>query len=134
MPLRQAVSLRSAKAQKVIDLLDDGTGAGYFEVRTGSQPATPADTATGTLLATVVLEDPCGTESGGTVTFADPDPVNAVATGTAGWCRFYNGDGTVRFDGHATTTGGGGVVTFSTLSLVNGEPVDCTGGTWTVNM
>lgn len=133
MPLRQAVAtIRSAKAAAVLASIDGGTGAGYFEVYTGAQPATPETTASGTLLATVVLADPCGTETGGVLTFSDPDSVNAVATGTAGYCRVYDGDDAVQFDGQAATSGG--IFNFSTLSLVSGEPVDCTGGTWTEPM
>lgn len=132
MPLRQSDAVRSAKAAAVLAAIDGGTGAGYVEVRTGSQPATPATAASGTLLATIVLESTAGTETGGVITFADPDSVNAVADGTAGWCRVFDGDDAVIFDGQAATSGG--IFNFSTLTLVNGNPVDCTGGTWTEPM
>ena len=137
MPLRQSDSVRTAKADAAVDLLDvgSGTAAGYAEIRTGSQPATPATAATGTVLATVALQNPAfGAAAAGVATLNDPASVNASATGTAGWVRFYNRSGAVVFDGDVTATGGGGVMTLSSTSLTSGAPVDITGGTWTEPM
>ena len=117
MPLRQSDSVRNAKADAAVDLLDVG-GAGTIKIYSGSQPATPATAASGTLLATVTL----------------PSPAFGSASGTAGWARFADGAGTTRFDGDVTVTGGGGVVTLSSTSLTSGAPVDITGGTWTEPM
>lgn len=137
MPLRQSDSVRTAKADAAVDKLDVGTGTagGTIKIYTGAQPATPATAASGTLLATVVCANPAfGAASAGVATLNDPASVNAVATGTAGWARFADRDGAVCFDGDVTATGGGGVVTLSTTSLVSGSPVDITGGTWTEPM
>jgi hypothetical protein len=135
MPLRQSDALRNAKAGAVRDLIDAGAGAGTAKIYTGSQPATPATSASGTLLATVTLVDPSfGSASSGVITLADPASVNAVATGTAGWVRFADSTGAVVFDGDVTATGGGGVLTLSSTSLTSGSPVDVTGGTWTEPM
>ena len=137
MALRLSDSVRNAKADAAVDKLDVGTTAagGSIKIYTGSQPATPATSATGTLLATVVLVNPAfGSASAGVATMADPASVNAVATGTAGWARFADRDGAVCFDGDVTATGGGGVVTLSSTSLTSGGPVDITGGTYTQPM
>lgn len=136
MPTRLSVALRNAKANQLTTLLDAGTGAGYIEIRTGSQPATPADAATGTLLATVDLQDPAfGAASSGVATINDPGSVNGVADGTAGWCRFYDGDDNAVVDGEVTLTAGSGLVRLSSLSVTTGNPVDITGtGTWTQPM
>jgi len=137
MALRQSDSVRNTKANAAVDLLDVGTGTagGTIKIYTGSQPATPATSASGTLLATVVLANPAfGSASSGVATMSDPASVNAVTTGTAGWARFADRDGAVCFDGDVTATGGGGVVTLSSTSLTSGSPVDITGGTWTEPM
>jgi len=134
MPLRQSDSVRNAKADAAVDLLDVG-GAGTIKIYSGSQPATPATAASGTLLATVTLPSPAfGSASAVGATLNDPASVNASASGTAGWARFADGAGTTRFDGDVTATGGGGVVTLSSTSLTSGAPVDITGGTWTEPM
>lgn len=51
MATRISTSARNAAADAVVDLLDAGSGAGYIEIRTGSQPATPNTAATGTTVA-----------------------------------------------------------------------------------
>jgi hypothetical protein len=135
MPLRKADSLRNGQAQEVIDRLDAGSGPGKAEIRTGSQPATPATSASGTLLATVTLTDPSGTlGAAGVVNFCDPASVTGVADGTAGWARLMDSDNNVVFDGDVTVTAGSGVLRLSSLSITNGGAVDITGGTWTVPM
>lgn len=137
MPLRLSDSVRNAKVDAAVDKLDVGTGTagGTIKIYSGSQPATPATSASGTLLATVVLANPAfGSASSGSASLTDPASVNAVATGTAGWARFADRDGAVCFDGDVTATGGGGVVTLSSTSLVSGSPVDITGGTYSQPM
>lgn len=135
MPLRKSIALRNAQANQVTALLDAGAGAGYVEIRTGSQPATPATAVSGTLLATVTLADPAfGAAASGVATLADPASVNGVADGTAGWARFFDSTGAVVFDGDVTVTGGSGVLRLSSLSITTGGAVDITGGTWTVPM
>ena len=134
MPLRLSDSVRNAKVDAAVDLLDVG-GAGSIKIYTGSQPATPATAASGTLLATITLANPAfGSSSAGSAALTDPASVNAVATGTAGWARFADGAGTTRFDGTVTATAGGGVVELSSTSLTSGAPVDITGGTYSQPM
>jgi hypothetical protein len=134
MPLRLADSARNGAVNGVVDLLDVG-GAGTIKIYTGTQPATPATAASGTLLVTITLSATAfGAASGGSASLADPASVNAVATGTAGWARFADGAGAVVFDGHVTATAGGGVVELSSTSLTSGAPVDITGGTYSQPM
>ena len=134
MPLRLADTVRDAKVNAAVDLLDVG-GAGTIKIYSGAQPATPATAASGTLLATITLANPAfGNSASGAAALTDPASVNAVATGTAGWARFADGAGTVRFDGHVTATGGGGVVELSSTALTSGSPVDITGGSYTQPM
>ena len=134
MATRISTAARNAAADSVVDLLDGGAGAGYIEIRTGSQPATPNDAATGTLLATLTLSDPAfGTASSGTATAsAITDDTSADATGTAGWFRGYTSAGTAVIDGNITATGGGGNMELNSVSIVAGGLVEVT--SWTITM
>lgn len=133
MALSFADVVRNAMVDAMVDLLDIGTPAGTFAIRSGTRPTLPTDTATGTLLATVTLIKPAfGTSATGTAALTDPASVNAAASGTASWFRAFDGNGAARFDGTVTATGGGGELTLSTTTIVSGQPVDITGGTVTM--
>ena len=131
--LRINTSARNAACDGVVDLLDAGAAAGTLKIYTGSQPATPATAASGTLLATATLADPAfGASSTGVATGTDPASVTAVATGTAGWFRAADSDGNAIFDGDVTATGGGGTMTLSSTSITSGGSVDITSLTFTM--
>src|SRR5690606_27410908 len=96
---RRGVAARNAAVNAVVDLVDGGTGAGYVEIRTGTQPATVDDPATGTLLVTIELAPQAFSSAvGGTATLESvPRGGTAEGTGTAGWFRVYDGDGSPLF-------------------------------------
>lgn len=124
-------SIRTTCVDAIVDALDAGSGAGTIAIRSGTRPATPTTTATGTLLATVTLPDPAfGAGSAGVATINDPTGVTAVATGTASWFRAFDSDGNAKFDGSVGTSGAD--LNLSTVSIVSGATVDITGGTVTV--
>lgn len=124
-----ATSARNAACDAVVDLIDAGAGAGTMQIRSGTRPATPATSATGTLLVTVTFADPAfGTSSTGSATCTDPAGVSAVATGTATWCRVFDSNAAVVMDGTVTATGGGGDVTLASTSITSGDLIDITGG------
>lgn len=103
--------------------------AGKLEIRTGSQPASVADTATGTLLATLDFPNPALADSNITSDFDYDLPISgtAVADGTIGWCRAYLTDGTTAlWDGLVTLTGNGGDVIATTLTVVTSDVVEVT--------
>lgn len=130
--LRLATTARNAAADAVVDLLDAGAGAATIEIRTGSQPADPQTTATGTLLATVTLIDPAaGSASTGVATITDPVSVTGAAAGTAGWARFKDSTGAAVMDCDVTATGGGGSITLSTTTISVGVTVDMGAITYT---
>ena len=125
--LRLATSARNAAVKGVTDLIDAGSGAGTISIYSGAQPATPATAASGTLLATVVLGKPAfSAPSNGVAAGADPAAVNAVATGTAGWCRVADSAGSAVIDGDVTASGGSGFMQLSSTALAAGAPVDIT--------
>lgn len=128
-----STAARNAAADAVVDLIDGASSAGTMQIRSGTRPATPATTATGTLLATVTFADPAfGAASTGSAAVSNPAPVTAVATGTASWCRILDSDSTAILDGDVTATGGGGDVTLSSTSISSGQTVDITGGSITM--
>lgn len=122
MILRLATTARNAAVQAVTDLLASGS---TLEIYTGTPPATPQDAATGTLLATVTL-GAFGAPSSGMSTGADPASVNAVATGTAGWCRIAGTSAATVLDGDVTDSAGSGFCKLSSTALTAGNPVDIT--------
>ena len=135
MATRISTAAAKAACDGVVDLLDVG-GAGYIEIRTGSQPATVATAASGTLLGTLTLSNPAF----GNATTASPavatasaitSDTSADATGTAGWFRAYSGGGTAVIDGSITATGGGGDMTLDSVSVVAGGTLAVT--SWTVS-
>lgn len=134
MATRIAVSARNAAADAVVDLLDAGAGAGYIEIRTGTQPANPDTAASGTLLGTLVLTDPAfGAASGGTATAAAiADDADADASGTAGWFRGYDSDDNPVIDGSISGTGGGGDLELDDTAIVAGGTISVTA--WTITM
>jgi len=132
MALRLATSARNAAADAVVDLLDAGAGPATIEVRTGSQPATPATGATGTLLVTFTLNDPAfGSASVGVATLSVSPAISAVAVanGTAGWFRAFDSNGAVVLDGACGTAGSELNLTTTTISI--GLTVTITSGSYT---
>ncbi len=141
MALSISVAARNAACDAIVDLIDGGSGPGVLRIYTGSKPATPATSPTGTLLAEFTLSDPAfGNASVGVATL-DVTPAlidtSANATGTAGYFRICDsteaastGLGVV--DGTVTATGGGGDLTLNTVAITSGAEVEVTAGTITM--
>ena len=125
----------------VVDNLDEGTGAAVIQGRSGTQPADPDTTVTGTLLFTLVCSDPAfgaaaDAAPGATATASSiTDDSSADATGTLGYCRASaTNDGATPLDDHIDGEAGtsGADFNFNTLSIVSGATVSMT--SWTVTM
>lgn len=123
MAIRIAAATRAAMMDALEADLDGGSGAAELEIYTGSQPAN-ADTAeSGTLLVTLVLNDPAGVQSGGVITF-DVSPAvsaTAVADGSAGWARLKDSDGVAVLDGSVGTSGADFII--DSTSITTGQTV-----------
>lgn len=135
MALRLPTASRNAAADAVGDRADGGAGPGEIEVRTGSQPASANDAATGTLLLTFTLSDPAWAAAVTGAKVLDVTPVPAavgVADGTAGWFRMVDSDGGSVLDGAVTASGGGGELTLNTTTVSIGLDVSITGGSLTM--
>lgn len=135
MALRLPTNSRNAACDAVVDRADAGTGAGTLDVRTGSQPASANDAASGTLLATFTLADPAFGAAATGAAALDATPALAttgLAAGTAGWFRMKDSDGNTVLDGAATATGGGGELELNTTTVSVGVDLEITAGTITM--
>lgn len=134
MATRLPTAARNAAANAVADQLDAGSGPGTVQIRTGTQPASANDAASGTLLATVTLNDPAFGDASNGVCTLDVDPeltATAVATGTAGWFRMLDSTGATVLDGSVTATSGGGQLELASTSISSGGTVTITSGSIT---
>lgn len=123
MAIRIAAATRGTMMDAVEAALDGGAGAATLEIRTGSQPADADTAASGTLLVTLTLNDPAGTQSGGVVTI-DVSPAisaSAVATGTAGWGRLKDSTGATVLDGSVGTSSADFII--DSTSITSGQTV-----------
>lgn len=134
MATRIPTASRNAACDAVVDRVDGGAAAGTLQIRTGTQPASANDVASGTLLATVTLADPAfGAASTGVATLLGvPLAATGAADGTAGWFRMLDSDSNTVLDGAATATGGGGELELNTTTISTGVDVEVTGGTITM--
>lgn len=123
MAIRIVSTVRSSMMDVIESALDAGPGAATLEIRTGSQPANADTAASGTLLVTLTLNDPAGTQSGGVITI-DVTPAisaTAVATGTAGWGRLMDSTGATVLDGSVATSGAD--FNIDSTSITSGQTV-----------
>jgi len=130
MATRLSTAARNAAADAIAALADDGS----IEIRSGSQPASAQDTASGDLLATITLADPAfGSATSGVATLADtPLTATGADAGTAGYFRMKDGSGATVMDGSVTATGGGGQLELNTTTISVGVTISITSGTITM--
>lgn len=132
MPLRLSDAARNAMADAVLALVNAGAAGGYVEVRTGTQPASVATAASGTLLVTITFNDPAFAAAAAGVATLDVAPAltgQAVADGTAGWARIYDSNSVAIMDGECATSGQ--LINLDTLAILTGRDVTITSGTIT---
>jgi hypothetical protein len=119
-----AISITAAASQSMGAALATAIGSGAtIQIRSGSKPATPETTASGTLLCTVSISGSF-TSTGGTLTAADPASANPADSGTAGYFRLLTSGATAILDGTVTATGGGGDMQLGSTTITTGVPVD----------
>jgi len=132
MAFRLSTKARNAACDAIVDLLDEGSGAGKARIRTGAQPTNVGDSESGTLLGTLVFSDPAfGASSTGTATAsAITSDSSADASGTAGHGRFMDSDDEVMFDADAAQ--GSGTINFDNATVVAGGVIAISSMTVTV--
>lgn len=132
MAFRLSTKARNAACDAIVDLIDEGAGAGLARIRTGAQPTNVGDSEAGTLLGTLTFSDPAfGAASTGVATAsAITSDTNADNSGTAGHGRFMDSDAEVMFDAEAAQ--GSGVINFDNTTVVAGGTIAISSMTVTV--
>lgn len=121
MATRIPTASRNAHADLEAQRADAGAGPGVVKVYTGTQPATANDAATGTLLATITLNDPAYAAAASGVANLSVGTVpsaTAVADGIPGWYRVLDSTGATVRDG--ALAGASAVVTGDTVQITAG--------------
>lgn len=122
MAVVYSTTVKNSRLTVVRDAIDAGSAAGYIEIGTSGM---------GTVLATINLADPCGSVSGGVLTFSAPvSDTNADATGTAAEARIKDSNGTVIISGLTVGTSGANI-NLSSLGITAGDTVTLSSATIT---
>lgn len=128
--LKISTTTASAEANALVGAY---TNSSTINIYSGSQPATPETSASGTLLATVTLPSSSafGAASSGVITAAAISNVSVSATGTAAWFRWLKSDGTTPIaDGSVGTSGCD--LNLNSTSLAAGATLSVSSFTFTV--
>lgn len=104
--------------------IDSGSGPGFIQIRSGTQPGSISNAPTGSMLGSLVLSDPSFfTPVGGSATARPISGTNAAASGTAGWYRAYNSSGVAVIDGSVSAVGGSGELEMADTTVLVGAPL-----------
>lgn len=114
MTFRISTTARNAQSDGIMQEL----GAGTIKCYTGTQPASTADSPTGTLLATLPLQNPVATAAvNGVATATLPVNTSNTLAGDLGWGRVARSDGTAIIDGTISLAAGGGDIIVNVITL-----------------
>lgn len=116
MAVTYSTALKTTRLTAVRDAIDAGAGAGYIEI---------CSAAYALVLATITLNDPCGTVFGDVLTFdisPQPEDASADATGTAAIARIKDSDGNIAVSGLTVGTTGADLIVTST-AFVATDPI-----------
>jgi len=128
MAVIYSTAAKNARLNAVAATIDAGSGPGVLQIGT---------TSMGTVLATIVLADPCASSaSGGVLTFSGfpRSDSSADANGTAAAARIRDSDGNDVITGLTVgTTGSGADIIFESVSFNVGEVITLNSATITAN-
>jgi hypothetical protein len=117
MAVTYSATVKNNRLTQVVNAIDGGAGAGTLEIGTSGMSA---------VLAVLTLSDPCGSVSGGVLTFdtitADSE---ADSTGTAAEARIKDSDGNIIVSGLTVSTSGANV-NLDNTSINEGQQVSLT--------
>lgn len=123
MPWNYSTAVKNNRLQQVVNAIDGGAGNGKIQIGTTSMAL---------VLSTVTLLKPCGTISGGILTFSGTpitDPF-ATASGTAVAARVTDSTGTVVASGLTVgLTGSSADIIINLQNITAGSIVIFLGGT-----
>jgi hypothetical protein len=122
MAVTYSTNAKNERMNGVIAAIDAGSGAGKLEIGTAGMAS---------ILATITLNDPCGTASGGVLTFSGfPKSDTADATGTAAAARIRTSADADVITGLTVGTSGTDIILDNT-SINSGQTVQITSATIT---
>lgn len=128
MAVIYASGVRTTRMNAVKDAIDAGSGPGKIEIGT---------TGMALVLATITLEDPCGSVSGDVLTFTMPKSdtsADAGAPDTAAAARIKDSDGNIIVSGlTAGLIGASPNVVLDSTSITAGQTVTLTAASITHN-
>lgn len=115
MAITYSTAAKNARLTAVRDLIDAGTGPGLLEIGTSGMA---------TVLAQFILADPCGTVSGGVLSFSGfpNSDASANATGTAAAARIRDSNSVDIITGLTVGTGSADIV-LDSVSITSGQTV-----------
>ena len=116
-------AVKNARAQVIVNALDGGTGPGQWAFYSAPQPAAGSAITTQTLLATVLLTDPCGTVTDGALTLTSAGDVLAVADGVIAWARFTDSADTFVMDADVSDLAGMGAIKIDNPRVYTGGTI-----------
>lgn len=102
----------------------DASNGGKLALYDGTKPA-PGGAVT-TKLAEFNLATPCGSVTGGVLTFTDPANATVIADGQATWARITNSGGSWVADFTVSQVGGTGEIRLTEDNLTTGMALDVT--------
>ena len=130
-----AIQLGTTLRNNILDQIESTAGtSAKIEIRTGAPPANCAAADSGTLLVTYSLASDWAAAASGGTKVLNSLPISGTAsnTGTAGHYRLKDStQTTTHMQGTITATGGGGDMTVDNTSIVSGQSVNITAGTFT---
>lgn len=128
-----SVTLRNDCLSALATRLDGGSGAAKAKFYTGTPPATPATTATGTPIATLTFSDPAlGSVSNGSVSANGITSGIASNSGQVGYVRLEDSAGVGIADLTVTESGGGGDIIINDNDVIAGATVAISSLTFTM--
>lgn len=118
-------TVKNSMLNILLSAIDAGGGGGAIRFYTGPMPATPLTAiTTQSLLGTATLSYPCGTLTGGTLTFdAISDDPGADVSGVAAFVRIVTSAGSPVIDLDVSNVGGTGAVQMNTVNVVVDGPL-----------
>ncbi len=126
-----SLTVRTARAQVIANALDGGSGKAKWRFYTGPKPVAGAAITTETLLATVLLTDPCGSVTDGALTLTSDGDVLAVADVVIAWSRFTDSADTYVMDADVTNTAGSGAIKIDNTQVYTGGTIRVVSATFT---
>jgi hypothetical protein len=125
MAISYSTTVKNARLTAVGNAIDGGSGAGVLVIGTSALSG-----ATG-VLATIALDDPSFSVSGGVLTLVGlPNSATASASGTAAKAELRDSDDTVVATGLTVGTSGTDII-INTTAISDGQTVQVTSGTIT---